>query len=57
MEIYTFDNKKYYSSEEIKKENPEFFLGCNRTLRMVVEKRGLKPGNYIYGTYIYVSYR
>ena len=50
MKVYTFsfkNNIEYYLSDDIYNEEPESFIGCSKTTRLIIEKKHLKEDEYI----------
>ena len=55
MKVYTFsfkNNIEYYLSDDIYNEEPESFIGCSKTTRLIIEKKHLKEDEYIFAKYI-----
>ena len=51
MKAITLDNKRYYLADEIKKNNPELFIGCQRSLKTIVEKKKIPKNMFLFVTY------
>jgi len=52
MNKYTFNNKDYYLADDVYKTEPESFVGCSKTLRLIIKNKKLKPEEYLYKKYI-----
>jgi hypothetical protein len=52
MKVYTFHNIEYYLSDDVYSEEPDSFIGCSKTTRLIVEKKHLKNNEYIFMKYI-----
>jgi hypothetical protein len=52
MNKYTFNNQEYYLADDVYKTEPESFVGCSKTSRLIVKNKKLKPEEYIYKKYI-----
>ena len=42
------NNKSYYNAKDIKKIDKNYFQGCSRGVRKIIEKKNIKAGNYVY---------
>jgi hypothetical protein len=47
-QLYTFNNKLYYSADELKSVDPLFFKGCGTSVRGVVKKHNIPETDYLY---------
>jgi hypothetical protein len=52
MNKITIGTKEYYSADEVYKTEPESFVGCSKTTRLIVKNKKLKPEEYVYMKYI-----
>lgn len=50
--ILKINNKEYYLADDIYKMEPESFVGCSKTSRLIVTNKKLKQNDYIYMKYI-----
>ncbi len=46
-----FSGTNYYSADELKEYDGAFFHGCAKTVRKIIEKKGITEENYLYATY------
>jgi hypothetical protein len=42
------NNKSYYNAKDIKKIDINYFQGCSRGVRKIIEKKNIKAGDYMY---------
>jgi hypothetical protein len=42
------NNKSYYNAKDIKKIDINYFQGCSRGVRKIIEKQNIKAGDYMY---------
>ena len=55
MKVYTFQHSndiEYYLSDDVYAEEPESFIGCSKTTRLIVDKKHLKNNEYVFMKYI-----
>jgi hypothetical protein len=52
MNIYTFNNIKYYLADDVYIEEPISFIGCSKNSRFIVKKKHLNDTEYIFMKYI-----
>jgi len=45
------NSKNYYFVEDVKNICSAFFYGCDKSSRLIVDKRNIANDNYIYATY------
>ncbi len=55
MKVYKFQHShdiEYYLSDDVYSEEPESFIGCSKTTRLIVNKKHLKNNEYVFMKYI-----
>lgn len=52
MNKYTINNVDYYLADDVYKTEPESFVGCSKTSRLIIKNKKLKQNEYIYMKYI-----
>jgi hypothetical protein len=50
--IFTITNKKYYLADDVYAMEPQSFVGCSKTSRLMVKNKHLQPENYVYMKHI-----
>jgi hypothetical protein len=51
-EIIKVDEIEYYLADDVYKLEPESFIGCSKTSRMIIIKKNMKTKDYLYMKYI-----
>ncbi len=52
MNKYTFNEIEYYNADDVYNFEPESFVGCSKTSRLIVKNKKLKDNEFIYMKYI-----
>jgi len=52
LKKYTFNNTEYYLSDDIYNLEPQSFIGCSKTTRLIIKNKKLKKDDYIFMKYL-----
>lgn len=44
------NEKEYYNADDLRKNYPDQFKGCSKSVRNIIKKKDIKSNNYIYAT-------
>lgn len=51
-QIIKINDIEYYTGDDVYKMEPESFVGCSKTSRLIVTNKKLKPTDYVYMKYV-----